>query len=71
MCVLKTERSHVTGILKIMLSQRCLFSFFEELLARPELTEDELKELKNVQNNIQNQIKKRLRYTTYHYRPLQ
>lgn len=54
-----------------MLSQRCLFSFFEELLARPELTEDELKELKNVQSNIQNQIKKRLRYTTYHYRPLQ
>lgn len=45
--------------------------FFEEQIALPELTEDELKELKNIQNNIQNQIKKRLRFTTYHYRPLQ
>lgn len=43
----------------------------QELIALPELTEDELKELKNIQNNIQNQIKKHLRFTTYHYRPLQ
>lgn len=47
------------------------FFFFTELIALPELTEDELKELKNIQNNIQNQIKKCLRFTTYHYRPLQ